>query len=176
MKTVITLRELDRADLPVLNAWRADRNLVDMLGSPFRYVNAEVDGKWFDAYLANRHRNVRLAICDSTAQQAIGVVYLLDIDWVSRNAEFAIQIGDTSARGLGIGTEATRLALDHAFDDLNLHRVHLTVLASNTHAIALYKKAGFQAEGLQRQAVFKSGRHVDVVPMAILAHERPTRR
>jgi len=174
MKNSVTLRELDRADLPVLNAWRADRNLVDLLGGPFRHVNAEVDEKWFDAYLANRQRNVRLAICSSTTQQAIGVVYLLDIDWVSRNAEFAIQIGEPAARGLGIGTEATRLALDHAFNDLNLHRLHLTVLASNTHAISLYKKVGFQAEGLQRQAAFKSGRHVDVVPMAILASERPT--
>ncbi|HDR9801805.1 TPA: GNAT family N-acetyltransferase [Burkholderia cenocepacia] len=175
MKTVITLRELDRADLPVLNAWRANRTLVDMLGSPFRYVNAEVDDKWFDVYLSNRHRNVRLAICGSETQQMVGVIYLLDIDWISRSAEFAIQIGDSAARGIGIGTEATRLALDHAFDDLNLHRLHLTVLASNAHAIALYEKVGFRAEGLQRQAAFKSGRHVDVVPMALLAHERPAR-
>jgi RimJ/RimL family protein N-acetyltransferase len=49
------------------------------------------------------------------------------------------------------------------------------VLASNAHAIALYEKVGFRAEGLQRQAAFKSGRHVDVVPMALLAHERPAR-
>jgi RimJ/RimL family protein N-acetyltransferase len=174
MKTQIFLRELERADLVLLNTWRADRDLVGHLGSPFRYINMEVDESWFGAYLANRQRNVRLAICDGSSQKLLGVVYLLEIDWVSRNAEFAIQIGETGERGRGVGTEATRLALDHAFNDLNLHRVHLTVLASNAAAIALYERTGFRAEGLLRQAFFKEGRHVDAIPMAILAAERST--
>jgi RimJ/RimL family protein N-acetyltransferase len=176
MKTRIVLRELERADLATLNAWRADRELVGLLGSPFRHVNAEVDQQWFDAYLASRHRNVRVAICDASTQALLGVAYLLDIDWVNRDAEFAIQIGDAAARGCGIGTEATRVVLDHAFDDLDLHRVHLAVLASNARAIALYEKTGFRAEGLFRQAVFKDGQRVDVIPMAILADERPPLR
>ncbi|CAN0617503.1 GCN5-related N-acetyltransferase [Burkholderia multivorans] len=173
MKDEIFLRELERADLAALNAWRADRELVGMLGGSFRYVNAEVDNKWFDAYLAGRSRTVRLAICTRSTGAMVGVVYLLDIDWVNRSAEFAIQLGDAAVRGRGIGTEATRLALRHAFDDLNLHRIFLTVLATNTHAIALYEKAGFRAEGLLRQAAFKEGRYVDVIPMALLATDRP---
>jgi len=173
MKNRIVLRELERSDLPALTAWRSDRELISLLGSPFRHVNTEVDQQWFDNYLTNRHRNVRLAICDASAPMPLGVAYLLDIDWVNRDAEFAIQICDPAARGRGIGTETTRLMLDHAFSDLNLQRVHLTVLASNAPAIALYKKAGFRAEGLLRQAVFKDGRRVDVIPMAILADERP---
>ncbi|WP_369147895.1 GNAT family N-acetyltransferase [Burkholderia pseudomallei] len=172
MKPRLFLRELERTDLATLNGWRANRELVDLLGSPFRYINREVDERWFDAYLANRQRHVRLAICDMATREVIGVVYLLDIDWVNRDAEFAIQIGNPASRGRGIGTKATRLALDHAFDDLNLHRIHLTVLATNTAAISLYEKTGFRAEGLFRQAVFKEGRYVDMIAMAILATDR----
>ncbi|WP_341313905.1 GNAT family protein [Paraburkholderia sp. IMGN_8] len=168
----IFLREIERGDLPTINAWRADQALVSLLGGAFRHVGPEIDGKWFDSYLGSRASNVRLAVCLASTQEVIGVTYLLGIDWVNRCAEFSIQIGAESARGQGIGEAATRLTLEHAFSDLNLHRVSLTVLSSNARAIALYEKVGFRAEGLMRQAAFKAGHYVDVVPMAMLAADR----
>ncbi|CAB3713453.1 GNAT family N-acetyltransferase [Paraburkholderia rhynchosiae] len=166
---MIFLREIERGDLPTINAWRADKALVGLLGGAFRYVGAEVDSKWFDTYLCSRAGNVRLAVCLASTKEVVGVTYLLGIDWVNRCAEFSIQIGSQPAWGRGIGEAATRLTLEHAFDDLNLRRISLTVLASNTRAIALYEKVGFRTEGLLREAVFKGGKYVDVIPMAILA-------
>jgi len=169
----IFLRELERSDLAAINTWRADRELVGLLGGPFRHVGREIDEKWFEGYLEARANNVRLAICLAQTREIVGVAYLLGIDWLSRSAEFSIQIGAESARGRGIGETATRLTLAHAFDDLNLRRIHLTALASNTRAIGLYEKTGFRAEGLLREAAFKNGRYVDVIPMAALGTERP---
>ncbi|RKR43763.1 GNAT family protein [Paraburkholderia sp. BL17N1] len=168
----IFLREIERGDLSTINTWRADKTLVSHLGGAFRYVGTEIDSKWFDSYLGSRTNNVRLAVCLASTQEVVGVTYLLGIDWVSRCAEFSIQIGAETARGRGIGEAATRQTLEHAFGDLNLHRISLTVLASNARAIALYEKVGFRAEGLLRQAVFKGDRYLDVMPMAILAADR----
>ena len=168
----VFLRELERGDLAVINTWRADPELVGLLAGAFRHVGREIDEKWFDSYLGARVNNVRLAICLAETRALVGVAYLLGIDWISRSAEFSIQIGVESARGQGIGETATRQTLAHAFDDLNLHRIHLTALASNTRAIKLYEKMGFRAEGLLRQAAFKKGRYVDMVAMAALATER----
>ncbi|MCC8402165.1 GNAT family N-acetyltransferase [Paraburkholderia sp. MMS20-SJTN17] len=168
----IFLREIERGDLPTINAWRADKALVSLLGGAFRYVGPAIDNAWFDSYLGSRANNVRLAVCLASTRELVGVTYLLGIDWVNRCAEFSIQIGAESARGRGIGEAATRLTLDHAFDDLNLNRISLTVLASNARAIALYDKVGFRAEGLLREAVFKGGRYLDMVPMALLAADR----
>ncbi|MEM5458107.1 GNAT family protein [Paraburkholderia phytofirmans] len=168
----IFLREIERGDLSTINTWRADKALVSHLGGAFRYVGTEIDSKWFDSYLGSRANNVRLAVCLASTQAVVGVTYLLGIDWVSRCAEFSIQIGAETERGRGIGEAATRQTLEHAFGDLNLNRISLTVLASNTRAIALYEKVGFRAEGLLRQAAFKGGRYLDVTPMAILAADR----
>lgn len=168
----IFLREIERGDLPTINSWRADHALVSLLGGTFRYVGAEIDNKWFDSYLGSRAGNVRLAVCLASTREVVGVTYLLGIDWVNRSAEFSIQIGAQSARGRGIGEAATRQTLEHAFGDLNLNRISLTVLASNARAIALYEKVGFRAEGLLRQAAFKGGLYLDVIPMAMLADDR----
>lgn len=164
----IVLREIARSDLETINSWRADKSLVDLLGSPFRYVGVEVDNRWFDAYLNARAHNVRLAICRKDIGQIIGVVYLLHIDWVNRSAEFSIQLGADTERGTGSGEQATRIAIQHAFSDLNLRRVQLTVLSTNERAITLYKKVGFHTEGCFRQALFKNGSYVDVTSMAML--------
>lgn len=161
-------REIARHDLDTINAWRADKELVDLLGSPFRHIGLEVDQAWFDAYQKSRANNVRLAICLPDNGAIIGVVYLTQIDWLNRSAELAIQLGVASQRGAGLGEQAVRAALAHAFDDLNLRRIHLTVLATNARAVALYKKVGFEIEGCLRQALFKNGRYVDVLAMALL--------
>ena len=167
----VKLRELERSDLPVVNGWRNDPEIVDLLGANFLFIAQEIDNRWYDAYLAARDRNVRLAIVEPEQGRIIGCVYLTDIHRINRCAEFAILIGDKTYWSKGCGFEATRLILAHAFDDLNLNRIYLTVLAENTRAIRLYEKVGFRREGLQREAVFKQGRYRDVVLMAITAPE-----
>jgi len=53
-----------------------------------------------------------------------------------------------------------------------LIRVQLSVHADNTRAIALYKKAGFIREGIQRRSVLIDGRFIDTVNMALMLDEQ----
>ncbi|MBC3465585.1 GNAT family protein [Pseudomonas sp. RW10S2] len=165
------LRELGRQDVPVINRWRNDRQVIDHLGGPFRYVGEEVDGNWVNGYLANRSHAVRLAVCQKTNDEVVGAVYLLGIDWLVKSCEFAIWIGSVSHQGRGVGLFATQEALRHAFEDLNLNRVHLTVLDDNARAINLYRKVGFSLEGTLRQAAFKRGAYRDMLQMSMLADD-----
>lgn len=73
----------------------------------------------------------------------------------------------TQFRGQGIGTKLIRAVLD-ATRSQGLHRVELTVRESNILAIGLYKKFGFETEGLQRDAVQVDGVYENVVCMAVL--------
>lgn len=168
MKAEVFLRELAKDDVDIINSWRSDKELIDKLGAGFRYIDKSVDNAWLEYYLKNRSSNVRLAICEETTRKLVGAVYLVDINWVNRNCEFAIMIGDPNFRGKGVGSFATNQALMHAFDDLNLHRIGLTVLESNKAAIALYSKIGFKSEGILKDAVYKSGVYHNMVTMALL--------
>ncbi len=168
---MVTLRELAREDIPLVNLWRQDRDLVDGLGAPARYISQDVDQAWFDDYLRRRGIDVRCAILVDGDQRPIGLVSLTGIHPVHRYAELHLLIGRRDLHGRGLGTDVTRQMLRHAFHDLNLHRVFLGVLASNDAALRVYDKAGFTREGVARGAAYKRGRYEDVVQMAILRAE-----
>ena len=167
----IFLRELRREDIGILNAWRSDPALIESLQPPFRHVGIEVDTAWFDAYLQSRGTTVRLAIVERARDAVVGVVYLTGIDWIARSADFGIMIGRPEDRGRGIGQLATRQMLEHAFLDLGLNRIGLTVFPENTAARKLYSRMGFSEEGTLRQVAFKRGAFRDMLQMSILTFD-----
>jgi RimJ/RimL family protein N-acetyltransferase len=70
-------------------------------------------------------------------------------------------------RGQALGGRLMRQTLDAA-RALGLHRVELTVREDNKSAIALYKKIGFEIEGLLRDAIRVDGTYGNVVLMGLL--------
>lgn len=161
------LRELEKEDIPTINLWRSNKDLIDKLGAPFRYINKEIDFKWYDNYMANRGDTIRCSILNDK-DQIIGLVSLANIDHFNQTALFHIMIGSSSNRAKGAGFYATNEILKHAFVDMNLNRVELSVLDDNQRALGLYDKVGFKREGIKRKAIYKNGTFVDMVIMAIL--------
>lgn len=43
------LRELERKDLPLINNWKSDHNLISCLDAPYRYMNMDIDSGWLEA-------------------------------------------------------------------------------------------------------------------------------
>lgn len=72
-----------------------------------------------------------------------------------------------SYRGKGIGEALMRAALDQA-KAIGLTRIELTVRENNTAAISLYKKIGFEVEGLHRNAVRIDAKYENHISMALL--------
>jgi RimJ/RimL family protein N-acetyltransferase len=138
----------------------------------FRFpVTEAMEKAWFDRALAGQDpQRVTFAIEDHAAT-LVGFVHLTDIDWVSRSAEFGISIGSKVHRGVGLGTEATTLMLDYAFDQLNLKRVGLRYIADNKAAAQTYDRLGFTVEGRLRAATFEEGKYHDIVVCGLLRSE-----
>lgn len=64
-----------------------------------------------------------------------------------------IYLGDSLSRGKGVGYVALSLVLDYVFHKAGLHRIWLHTLPGALGAEALYRKAGFVEEGLERECI-----------------------
>lgn len=167
----LILRELVRNDLKTVTSWRAKRELISCLAAPYRYIGPEVDDNWFDGYLSSRTTTVRCAVARADrSEQILGLATLAEIDWIARSCVFHVMVAPDS-QGCGVGGFALRGMLRHAFSDLGLNRVELTVLESNARARALYEKAGFVLEGTLRAAAWKDGHYEDMHIMSVLRDE-----
>ncbi|ATA21626.1 putative acetyltransferase [Gibbsiella quercinecans] len=75
---------------------------------------------------------------------------------------------DPAFAGRGVGSKLLATGIDYAFNWLAAVRMELEVFTDNERAIGLYRKFGFAAEGVQRQAAFRNGQYCDVMLMAKL--------
>ena len=54
------------------------------------------------------------------------------------------------ATGRGLASRAVSLVCEHAFKDLDLHRIAADIDPDNSASLSLFLRAGFQREGLLR--------------------------
>lgn len=123
--------------------------------------------------IASRHDNevYRFIICRITDDEPVGRCDLFMIDQANGSCGFGIGIGVPELRGQGLGTDAVNALVDFAFGELRMERVWLDTEASNEHAQATYRKAGFAEEGRLRHVWHVDGGFVDGVRMSLLRDE-----
>jgi N-acetyltransferase len=119
------------------------------------------------------HRGVVFAI--EHDGRPVGQVNYRDLQPKGKSAEVGIGIGEPALWGKGLGREALGRLVRHLVDDLGVHRISLSVLAYNDRAIASYKAAGFEVEGIERDGVMTDkGHFADDVKMAyVVGRTRP---
>lgn len=178
MKIVIAdvvLRRPEPRDAEFLYTFRNDWEVIQGLGGFSTGYAIKDIHDWIEFHRTKRDEII-WTIAAADTDNCLGHVGLYNIDHRVREAEFAIMVGDKTWWGKGIGKKVTSAVVDYGFRQLNLHRVHLTVLKSNDRAISLYEKLGFKTEGILRDGQFRDGRYVDVVVMGLLEDEWPASR
>jgi len=109
-----------------------------------------------------------IALAD--ADRVIGTVTLAHIDRPHRRASVGFALA-TSAWGQGYATEAVTRLIEHAFDDLELHRLEADVDPRNEPSLGLLERLGFRREGLLRERYHLAGEVQDSVMMGLLRTE-----
>ncbi len=102
--------------------------------------------------------------------QLIGYIGLA-MRWANQDAWVFIGLGEREYWSKGYGTDAMRVILRYAFDELNLHRVSLGVFDYNARARRSYEKAGFVVEGHARATVARDSQRRGEYLMGILREE-----
>jgi RimJ/RimL family protein N-acetyltransferase len=116
-------------------------------------------------------RSFGFAIRALSDNRLIGSICVYIESWAHGEGWVGIGIGEHAYWGKGYGTEAMRLLLRFAFDELNLQRVSLGVYAHNPRALRSYEKAGFRREGMVRGDCCRDGQRWDSAFMGILREE-----
>jgi RimJ/RimL family protein N-acetyltransferase len=126
--------------------------------------------EWY-ATRADHDDRLDLAVVDQATGMFAGEVVLNELDPDNKSCNFRILLCGEANRGRGLGTDATRLILRHAFEDVGLHRVGLEVYDFNPRARHVYENVGFVFEGTRRDALHWDGQWIDEHTMSILAPE-----
>jgi RimJ/RimL family protein N-acetyltransferase len=98
----------------------------------------------------------------------IGFIGLFNLLMHHGDSLVAIALGEREYWGKGFGTDAMRVILRYAFNELNLRKVGLIVFEYNLRAIRSYEKVGFMNEGRIRGAILREGRRWDWLYMGLM--------
>lgn len=90
-----------------------------------------------------------------------GVIGLLHIDNVRRDAELYIVVGEPELKRKGVASEAVRLLLADAFGRLGLSLVYLYTEPDNFPAQRLFAGLGFVKEAERLTGVYPGGKPAD---------------
>ena len=109
------------------------------------------------------------------AGRMVGTCTLGGIDWENRRAEIGFALA-RAAWGQGLMPDALTAVIEHAFEDLKLHRIEADVDPRNTASLRLLERLGFRREGHLRERYFKDGEIQDSVMFGLLrSDDRPGR-
>jgi RimJ/RimL family protein N-acetyltransferase len=165
----VLLRPVTVDDVPGLLDLLVDPESGRLTGTHATFDEATAR-QWY-ASRGEQDDRLDLAVVERTTGLYAGEVVLNDLDRDNRSCGFRIGLRP-GFTGRGLGSEATRLVVEYAFDTLGLHRIGLEVYAFNPRARRVYEKAGFGYEGTRRDALLWDGAWIDAIEMAILSTDR----
>ncbi len=164
------LRWLTAADVDALHEIFSDPEVARYLAIPRQPSRADTE-----RFLDGIHEGYRTSSLYQWgiehADRVVGTCTLGGLDWENRRAEIGFALA-RAAWGQGLMPDALTVLIDHAFGDLQLHRIEADVDPRNTASLRLLERLGFRREGYLRERYFKDGEIQDSVFFGLLRQDR----
>jgi len=142
---IVHLERVTTADESLLREWRNSSEVSEWMYTN-HHISESEHSAWFEQMLHTETTVYWKIVMDS---QSVGAVLLSEINVNDKSCSWAIYLGESSVKGLGVAQAACLLSLEFAFDVLGLRVVNCEAIAQNTRALGLYEQVGFipQATG-----------------------------
>ncbi len=163
------LTPADGSVADIVAEWSNDLDLSIKTGDISDMITYDLQKQYLQEM--NSSRGYAFYIVDKTNEKVIGVARLMRISFINRNAVMGMFIGDKNIRSGGIGTDASMLLLDFAFNVLNLRNIMVEIFSFNKASINMCRKCGFKEIGRRRKAILYGKNEFDEVYMDILSEE-----
>ena len=164
----VVLKDLEPADLATIAPW-LDPQVFTILKKP---VDEKQLGWMLPKYdEAGAPQSLGYKAVDSETNRMVGVIHAV-VNSAHRHAHIGqVVVGDPQLRGRGIGQQIMRQMLEICFGRFGLHRVQLLTREDNAIALACYRRAGFQADGILRDLTWTGERYMSEYFLSILEQE-----
>ena len=111
------------------------------IGHYYEYVyTPEIADRYFDANSVSDRKLFAIMVGD----QIVGECKLKNIDLQNRECSMGIHLQNDSVKGKGYGTQAERLILQYAFEELGMVAVNADAALKNTRSQHVLEKVGFR--------------------------------
>jgi RimJ/RimL family protein N-acetyltransferase len=154
--------------------WLSDEHTTHWLGMRYWPNSIESQRKFYESSLNDKSRLV-LSIVDLETERHIGTCSLGSINWVHRNCEIAIIIGEIDFRKGPYVSDTMSLLLNIAFLRLNLLNITSHFISSNEATRAMHKVFRFNEVGKLKEYFWDRGKYSDMI-IAMLKKEEWMRR
>lgn len=161
----VILRSISGSDTTNILRWR-NSDTVKQFFIDRRELTSETHTQWLKNKVFTG-KTVQFIIVNKTTNTDIGTVYLRDVDFYHKKAEFGVYIGETCDLGKGYGTESAKLICEYGFNELHLNKISLRVISSNIRACKSYEKIGFVTEGTFKEDIWDGENFLDVIFMSL---------
>lgn len=167
----VRLRSLREDDLQPLESWWNDSTWLVFQKTKIVPAPSSSTFEMFRTWSNNKDASgYGFSVEEIESERLVGHVALWGIDPVVRSGTLGIMIGGQHVEQ-GLGTDAMRVVLRFAFEELGLNKIELSVWEFNSRALRTYEKVGFLVEGTRRAATFHAGRYWAQIQMGILKSE-----
>ncbi len=169
--TLVNLRAQDMADLDRNARWVNDREVTRFLNVRYPWPLA-AEEVWMRERTSKplAYGNVHFAI-ETKGGVHIGSIGFHVAVPEDRKVRLGITIGEKAYWSRGYGADAMLTLMRFGFDEMNLHRIDLTVDEDNARARACYRRCGMVEEVRLRQERYAAGAYREQLVMAILRDE-----
>lgn len=120
--------------------------------------------------IENNQAKLQLGIVHKKDNKLIGMVSLNFIDFLNRKCEMSGFIGEKKYQNFKYITEACKLIIEHAFDNLNMHKIYGGTTRKEI-ALLCCRVLGFREEGIKRSEIYKNGNYHDMYIFGLLKEE-----
>jgi UDP-4-amino-4,6-dideoxy-N-acetyl-beta-L-altrosamine N-acetyltransferase len=152
------------ADVERVLAWRNHLEVRRYMYTQHE-ITLDEHQRWFERTRQDPRKHLLIFEADN---QALGFVSFSELG-SGGIADWGCYVAPDAPKGCG--RELGRAALDHAFNDIKLHKVCAQALAYNERSIHFNQSLGFQQEGTLRDQYFGGERYHHVICFGLLSHE-----
>jgi RimJ/RimL family protein N-acetyltransferase len=139
----IVLREKRLADAWDDYSWQTDPELTQLDAAPQLTISFHEFLFDYADELRSSPSFKRAFGIETQDGKHIGNCGYYDIDWVKREAELGIMIGNRDYWDKGYGTDAVTTLLNHILHQTDFDRIHLKTLDWNIRAQECFRRCGF---------------------------------